>query len=68
VEQRSADIAAHCRELEWPLANAREGLIDIAEESLGETGSLFSVPVRGILKIGLGEWPNDEPAGHSVSG
>jgi hypothetical protein len=32
----------------------------------GEIGSFVLVPPRGILEIGLGEWPNDEPAGHSV--
>ena len=47
-------------------ADARERAIDIAEESIGETGSFVLVPPRGILEIGLGEWPNDEPAGHSV--
>jgi hypothetical protein len=66
VQQRSANITAHCGELEWPLANARERSIDIAEESSGETGSFVLVPTRGILEIGLGERPNDEPAGHSI--
>jgi hypothetical protein len=28
-------------------------------------GPAILVPPRGILEIGLGEWPNDEPAGHS---
>jgi hypothetical protein len=46
-------------------ADARERAIDIAEESFGEICSLVLVPPRGILEIGLGEWPNDEPAGHS---
>jgi hypothetical protein len=66
VQQRSAEITGHCRELEWALANAGERTIDITEESLGETGSFVLVPPRGILEIGLGEWPNDEPVGHSV--
>jgi hypothetical protein len=65
VQQRSAHIADHRGKLEWPLADAREGAIDVAEESLCETGSFVLVPPRGILEIGLGEWPNDEPAGHS---
>jgi hypothetical protein len=63
VKQRSADVAAHCGELEWQLANARERSTDIAQESLGETGSFVLVPPRGIVEIGLGEWPNDEPGG-----
>lgn len=58
------DITANFGELEWPLANARERSIDIAEESFGETGSFVLVPPRGVLEIGLGEWPNDEPARH----
>ena len=66
MQKRSANITTHCGELEWPLANARERSIDIAEEPFGETGSFVLVPPRGILEIGLGEWPNDEPAGHSV--
>jgi hypothetical protein len=67
VQERSADVSAHCRELEWPLANARERSIDIAEESFGETSSFVLVPPRGILEIGLGERPNDEPAHHAMS-
>jgi hypothetical protein len=66
VQQRSVDITAHCGELEWALANARERSIDIAEESFGEAGSFVLVPLRSIREIGLGKWPNDEPAGHSV--
>ena len=60
------DFTAQCRELEWPLANARERSIDISEESFYETSSFVLVPLRSIFEIGLGEWPNDEPAGHSV--
>jgi hypothetical protein len=52
--------------LECPFADASECSIDIAEESFGETGSFVFVPPRGILEIGLGERPNDEPAGHSI--
>ena len=66
MQQRSANIAGHRGELEWPLADARERPIDITEKSIGEPGSLVLVPPRGILEIGLSEWPNDEPAGHSV--
>ena len=44
----------------------RERDIDILDESLGEPGSLVVVPPCGILEIGLGEWPNDEPAGHAI--
>jgi hypothetical protein len=64
MQQRSVDITAHCGELEWPLADARERSIDIAEESFGETGLFVLVPPRGVVEIGLGEWPNDEPARH----
>jgi hypothetical protein len=66
VQQRSTDVAGNRGELEWPFPNARERSIDIVEESFGETGSFVLVPPRGILEIGLGEWPNDEAAGHSV--
>jgi hypothetical protein len=66
VQQRSTNVAGHRGELEWSFADVRERTIDIAEESFGETCSLVLVPPRGILEIGLGEWPNDEPAGHSV--
>lgn len=68
MQQGSADITAHCGELEWPLANPRERSIHIAEESFGETGSFVLVPPCSIHEIGLGERPNDEPAGYSVSG
>jgi hypothetical protein len=67
VQQRSVGITGHRGELEWSLENARERSIDIVEESCGETGSFVPVPSRGILEIGLSEWPNDEPAGHSRS-
>jgi hypothetical protein len=53
-------------ELEWPLADARERSVHIAEEPVGEPRSLVLVPPRGILEIGLSEWPNDEPAAHSI--
>ena len=66
VQQRSTNVAGHRGELEWSFADARERAIDIAEESFGEIGSFVLVLPRGILEIGLGEWPNDEPAGHSV--
>jgi hypothetical protein len=56
VQKRSANIAGHCGELEWPLADARERPIDVAEESIGEAGTLIVVPPRGILEISLGEW------------
>ncbi len=42
---------------------ARERSIDVAEEPFRETGSFVVVPPRGILEIGLGEWPNDEADG-----
>jgi hypothetical protein len=45
-------------------ADARERAIDIVDESFGETCSFVLVPPRGILEIGLGEWPNDEPTHH----
>jgi hypothetical protein len=66
VQQCSANFARHGGELEWPLADARERSVNIAEEPLGEPGSLVLVPPRGILEIGLSEWPNDEPAAHSI--
>jgi len=66
VQQRSTDVAGNRGELEWPFPNARERSVDIADEPLGEPGSIVLVPPCGILEIGLGEWPNDEPAGHSV--
>src|SRR5918994_3252996 len=65
VQQCPANFARYGGELEWPLADARERSVDIAEEALGEPGSLVLVPPRGILEIGLGERPNDEPTGHS---
>jgi hypothetical protein len=67
VQQRSANFARHGGKLEWSLADARERSVDIAEEPLGEPGSLVLVPPPGILEIGLSEWPNDEPAAHSIS-
>ena len=66
VQQCSANLARHGGELKWPLADTRERSVDIAEEPLGEPGSLVLVPPRGILEIGLSEWPNDEPAAHSI--
>ena len=52
--------------MEWPLADARERSIDIAEEPFGETGSFVLVPPRAIVEIGLGEWPNDDLRAISV--
>jgi hypothetical protein len=66
VQQCSANCARHGGELEWPLADARERSVDVAKEPLGEPGSLVLVPPCGILEIGLSEWPNDEPAAHSI--
>jgi hypothetical protein len=66
VQQCSANFARHGGELERPVADARERSVDIAEEPLGEPRSLVLVPPRGILEIGLSEWPNDEPAAHSI--
>ena len=66
VQQRPAHIVDDRGELEWSFADARDRAIDIAEESFGETCSFVLVPPRGILEIGLGEWPNDQPASHSV--
>lgn len=66
MQQRPADFARYCGELEWPLADAHERLIEIFEKPLGEPGSLLVVPTRGALKIGLSEWPNDERARHLV--
>lgn len=47
VQQRSANFAGHYEELKWPLADARERPIDIAEKPLGEYRSLLVVPRRG---------------------
>jgi hypothetical protein len=66
VQQRSAHIAGHHGELKRPLAQPHERPIDIFEKPLGEPWSLLVVLLRGILEIGLGERPNDEPAGHSI--
>jgi hypothetical protein len=66
VQECSANFVRHVGELEWPLADARERSVDIAEEPLGEPGSLVLVPSRGIFEIGLSEWPNDEPAAYSI--
>ncbi len=52
VQQCSANFPRHGGELEWPLADARERSVDIAEEPLGEPGSLVIVPPRGIPEIG----------------
>ena len=65
MQQCSANLARHGGELKWPLPDTRERSVDVAEEAPGEPGSLVLVPPRGILEIGLGERPNDEPAGHS---
>ena len=53
-------------ELEWSFAEAGDRPIDIAEEPFRQPGLSSSLPPRGILEIGLGEWPNDEPAGHAI--
>lgn len=66
VQHCSADFAGHGGKLDGPLADACERSIDIAEEALGESGSIILVPPRGMREIGLGEWPNDEPAAHSI--
>src|SRR5687768_2713389 len=66
VKQCSSDIAGHCGELEWPLADAYKRAIDVSEKPVGEPRALGLVPPRSILEIGLGEWPNDEAAGHAV--
>ena len=42
--------------------DARKRPINIAEKARCKPGSLVLVPPRGILEIGLGKWPNDEPA------
>ena len=66
VKQCSSDIGGHCGELEWPLTDTYKRPIDVTEKPVGESGALHLVPPRGILEIGLGEWPNDETAGHAV--
>jgi hypothetical protein len=66
VQERSSDIAGHCGELERTLADAFQGPIDITEEPSGKPWALLLVPPRGVLEIGLGERPNDDPAGHSI--
>ena len=50
--------------IEWALGDPREHPIDFTEGPLGKADALRLVPGRGILEIGLGEWPNDEPARH----
>jgi hypothetical protein len=62
---RSANVVGYRGELEGAFADTREGLVDIIEEPIGKPDALLFVPSRGILEIGLGEWPNDEPAWHS---
>jgi hypothetical protein len=66
VQQRAAYIPGDQRELKWALGDPRERSIDITEESRRKPGALRLVPARGILEIGLGEWPNDEPAAHAI--
>ena len=44
MQQRSAHIADHSGKLEWPLTDTHERVSDIAEEFLGETGSLSAMP------------------------
>jgi hypothetical protein len=63
VQQRATYITGGQRELKWALRQPREHPIDITEEPLGEPSALRLVQ-RGILEIGLGKWPNDEPADH----
>jgi hypothetical protein len=66
MQQRSPHVAGHGGKLSWACADAHDCSIDIAEEPCREPGALLLVPPRGILEIGLGEWPNDEPAGHAI--
>lgn len=64
MEQCSPHIITRGRELEWPLTDVSKRMIDIAQKAARETLMLFLVPSRGIVEIGLGERPNDEPARH----
>ena len=66
MQQRAAYIPGDQRELKWALGDPRERSIDITEELRGKPGAVRLVSARGILEIGLGKWPNDEPAGHSI--
>lgn len=66
VEQGAADVMGDQRESEWALGDSRERSIDVAEEPRCKAGALRLVPARGIVEVGLGKRPNDEPAGHSV--
>ena len=66
VKQCSSDIAGHCWELERALSDAFQCPIDIIEKPARKPRSLLLVPARGVLEIGLGERPNDEPARHSI--
>ena len=50
-----------------PPSSAAAGSIEVGEEVLGESGPLIVVPSRDRLDIRLGEWPNDERAGHRRS-
>jgi hypothetical protein len=65
VQQRTTHILTYHGELEWPFANTVEGSSDVGKKPFGEASSLVFVPSRGILEIGLGKRPNDEPARHS---
>jgi hypothetical protein len=64
VEQCSPHIAGHGGELAWPLTDASKRTIDIGEKPAGESRMFFVVPARGFIEIGLGEQPNNDPAGH----
>jgi hypothetical protein len=65
VQQRSTNIITYRGELEWPFANAVEGSTDVGKKPFGKASPLVFVPSCGILEIGLGERPNDEPARHA---
>jgi hypothetical protein len=65
VQQGTTNITTYRGKLEWPFANAVEGSTDVGKKSFGKACPFVFVPSRGILEIGLGKWPNDEPAGHS---
>lgn len=65
MQQGTTDISTHRGKLEWPFANAVEGSSDVGKKSFAKAGPLVFVPSRGFLEIGLGKWPNDEPARHS---
>jgi hypothetical protein len=66
VKQCTSNISDHCGELEWPVTDAYQRPIYVAEKPVGEPRAFGLIPPCGILKIGLGEWPNDEAASHAV--